>query len=307
MKLYIFTPNKEALFSPELISKLNSNLDVVFYTDIKPFADYTDFLADESEKVVALDPDFFDWKFSKEQIDLMKNVKAICLQTTSFSWIDSEYAKLKNIPVLNLRGFSQEAVAEYALMLALGVARKMALVVQKGYVQDFVAHQGIELKGKTAGIIGLGRIGTCIANLCSGIGMNVQYWSKNTRNESFAYAEIEELLKTSDVVFVALARNDDTAKILTDGLLETMKNEAIFVSIAGKIYNQELVIKMVQDGKLYGYGYEADNANPTLHAGNIYSLPALAWATKESMELNANMWIDSMISASKDELKNEIN
>lgn len=93
MKLYIFTPNKGALFTPELESKLNENFDVVFYTEIKPLADHVDFLADESEKVVALDPDFFDWKFPKEQIDMMKHVKAICLQTTSFSWIDGEYAK----------------------------------------------------------------------------------------------------------------------------------------------------------------------------------------------------------------------
>ena len=307
MKLYVFTPNKEALFTPELEAMLNKSFDVVFYTQIKPFEEHTDFINDESEKVVALDPDFFNWSFQKEQIDLIKNAKAICLQTTSFSWIDGEYAKSKNIPVLNLRGFSQEAVAEYALMLALGTARKMALVAQKGYVQDFVAHQGIELKGKTAGVIGLGHIGTCIANLCSGIGMNVKYWSKNTRNESFTYCEIDELLRTSDVVFVALARNDDTKKILTDELLQTMKNKAIFVSIAGKTYNQELVIKMVQDGKLYGYGYEADNANPTLHTGNIYSLPALAWATKESMESNAKMWTDSIVSAGAGEYKNQIN
>lgn len=307
MKLYIFSPNKEALFTPELETKLKESFDVTFYTEIKPLEEHTDFFADESEKVVALDPDFFGWAFKQDKIDMMKNVKAICLQTTSFSWIDSEYAKSKNIPILNLRGFSQEAVAEYALMLTLGVARKMALVAQKGYMQDFIAYQGIELKGRTAGIIGLGRIGTCIANLCSGIGMKVNYWSKNTRNESFSFCEINELLKNSDVVFVTLAQNDDTAKILTDDLLQTMKKEAIFVSVASKVFNKELIIKMVQEGKLYGYGYEAENANPTLHTGNIYSLPSLAWATKESMELNANMWVDSMVSVKKGELKNQIN
>ncbi len=307
MKLYIFTPNKDALFTQDLEAKLKDNFEVTFYTEIKPFEEHIDFLEDESEKVIALDPDFFDWSFKQDKIDMVKNVKAICLQTTSFSWIDSEYARSKNIPVLNLRGFSQEAVAEYALMLALGVARKIALVAQNEYKQDFIAHQGVELKGKTAGIIGLGRIGTCVANICNGIGMDVKYWSKDTRNESFTYLDIDELLKTSDVIFVTLAQNDDTAKILTDELLQTMKKEALFISIAHKIFNEELVIKMVQDGKLYGYGHETDNANPTLHTGNIYSLPSLAWATKESIELNANMWVDSMIAVSKDEFKNQVN
>jgi lactate dehydrogenase-like 2-hydroxyacid dehydrogenase len=265
MKLYIFTPNRSALFTPELEAELERNFDVTFYTEIKPLEDHGEFLIDESEKIVALDPDFFDWSFKQDKIDMMKNVKAICLQTTSFSWIDSEYAQSKGIPVLNLRGFSQEAVAEYALFLAFGVARKIALVAQNNYVQDFVAHQGIELKGRTAGVIGLGRIGSSIASLCKGVGMNVQYWSRSTKNDSYQYASIEELLKTSDVVFVSLASNDETIKILTDDLLKTMKSDAIFVSIAHKIYNRDLIIEMVQTNKLYGYGCERDNGSPTMH------------------------------------------
>ena len=137
--------------------------------------------------------------------------------------------------------------------------------------------------------------------------MNVKYWSKDTKNEAFEYCEIKELVQTSDVVFVALAQNDDTAKILTDDLLKSMKSDAIFVSIAHKIFNHDLIVKMVQEGKLYGYGYEEDNGKPTKYEGNIFVLPSLAWATKESMTLNATMWVDSMISASTGEYKNQVN
>lgn len=309
MKIYIFTPNKEALFTPELEASLKPSFDIVFYTQVKPLEEHTDFLADESEKIVAIDPDFFGWTFKQDKIDMMKNVKAICLQTTSYSWIDSDYAKSKNIPVLNIQGYCTEAVAEYALFLAFGVARKMALVAQKEYVQDFVAHQGIDLRGRTAGVIGLGRIGSSIATLAKGIGMNVKYWSKDTKNEAFKYSEIKELLQTSDVVFVALAQNDDTAKILTDDLLQSMKKDSIFVNILVKqrIFNHDLIVKMVQTGKLYGYGYEEDNGKPTKYEGNIFVLPSLAWATKEAMTLNATMWVDSMISAGTGEYKNQIN
>lgn len=307
MKLYIFTPNKEAIFTKEIEQNLKEKFEVVFYTEIKPLSEHLDFINDESEKVVALDPDFFDWKFSKEEIDLCKNVRAFCLQTTSFSWIDIEYAKEKNIPVLNLKGFSSEAVAEFAFMLALGVARKLPLIMQANYTQDFVAHQGIELRGKTAGIIGLGNIGKNIAEKCKGFGMKTVYWSKNTRNEIFEYSELDNLLKNSDVIFVALAQNTDTQNILTDELILSMKNSAIFVSIAHKVFNEDLIIKLVQENKLYGYGTEEDNGSPLKHSGNILIFPAVAWATNESMSLNGKMWSDSILKVSENIFLNKVN
>jgi len=237
---------------------------------------------------------------------LIKNVKAICLQTTSFSWIDVEHAKSKNIPVLNLRGFSQEAVAEYSLLLALGVARKLALLAQSGYLQDFINHRGIELKGKTAGIIGLGRIGGRIAELVQGIGMITTYWSHTSRDVRFEYKDLVSVIEESDVIFVCLAQNKETDSILTDEILQKMKPSVIFVSIAHKIYNHDLIVKMVHENKLFGYGYEEDNGNPGKHTGNIYSLPALGWATNESVSANANMWTDSMISASVGEFINQV-
>lgn len=306
MKLYIFTPNKEALFTKEIEATLQENFDVVFYTSPKPLNEHTDFIADTDEKIVALDPDYFGWKFTADDIDLIKNVKAICLQTTSFSWVDTKHANVKNIPVLNLKGFSTEAVAEFAFMLGLGVARKLPLIIQADYKQDFVAHQGIELKGKNAGIIGLGRIGTAIAEKCKGFGMEVSYWSKNSKDNNFQYKELENLVATSDVVFVALTQNEDTQHILTDDLLKTMRKNTIFVSIAHKVFNGELIIKMVQNGELYGYGTEEDNGNPTKIKGNILVLPAVAWATNESMAKNVELWTNSIIKAKGDEYINKV-
>lgn len=306
MKLYIFSPNKEAIFDQNLEQKLKENFEVIFYTSPKPLPEHIDFIDDASEKVVALDPDYFGWKFTAEDIDLMKNVKAICLQTTSFSWIDTKHANAKNIPVLNLKGFSSEAVAEFAFMLALGVARKLPLIIQADYKQDFITHQGVELRGKTAGIIGLGRIGTSIANNCKGFGMTVQYWSKNSKDSDFQYSELETLLETSDVIFIALAQNDETSHILTDQLLRKMKKDCIFVSIAHKVFNEELIVKMVQDGDLYGYGTEEDNGSPTKIKGNILVLPAVAWATKESMTKNGEMWSTSIMKVKENIFLNKV-
>jgi lactate dehydrogenase-like 2-hydroxyacid dehydrogenase len=297
MKLYIFTPNKEAVFSKTLEQQLAKEFEVIFFTSPKPLSEHTEFVHDETEKIVALDPDYFGWKFTSQDIDLLKNVKAICLQTTSFSWIDTKYANEKNIPVLNLKGFSTEAVTEFAFMLALGVARKLPLIIQADYKQDFVAHQGVELKGKTAGIIGLGRIGKSIAEKCQGFGMTVKYWSKSSRDENLELSELEDIISGSDLIFIALAQNEETAHTLPDELLLKMKKSCIFISIAHKVFNEQLIVKMVQEGQLYGYGTEEDNGNPTTIKGNILILPAVAWATNESMSKNGEMWTISILKA----------
>ena len=189
----------------------------------------------------------------------------------------------------------------------MGVARKLPIVAQDQYKQDFVKHQSIELKGKTAGVIGLGRIGTNIATLAKGIGMSVVYWSKSSKNEEFEYLDLESLMSSADVIFVALAQNEETKSILTDELLKLQKKSTMFISVVHKIYNHDLIVEMVQKGDLYGYGYEEDNGSPLSLEGNIYCLPALAWATKESMEANAQMWADSISSAGRGEYLNRIN
>ena len=114
------------------------------------------------EKIICIDPDFCDWTVPNLVFD-SPNLKAVVLQTTSFSWIDIDYAKSKNVPVVNLRGFPSIAVAEWATMMVLNIARKLPIVIKDRWKQDYTTHKGIELRGKVAGVVGLGRIGTAIA------------------------------------------------------------------------------------------------------------------------------------------------
>ncbi len=97
---------------------------------------------------MAIDPDFCDWKFPNEVIDKIPNLNAIHLQTTSFSWVDVDYCKQKDIPVVNLRGFSSIAVAEWATMLTLTLARRLPVVIKDSWKLDYDKHRGFELRGK---------------------------------------------------------------------------------------------------------------------------------------------------------------
>src|SRR6185369_13446811 len=116
-----------------------------------------------------------------------------------------------------------------------------------------------------------------------------------------------ELMKTSDVILLSTANNDETKKLLTDDLLKSMKSSAIFMTITDALYNQELMLDMAKTGKIYGYGFE-DEKNPFgTYEGNVWNGPALGWCTDESMSKNAKLWIDSIVSATGEQYPTQVN
>jgi len=307
MKVFILSPNTETLFTNEQVKKLKSSGDVVFQKKVVPFEQVKALFSGTEDRILAIDPDFCDWKVPNKVIDKIPSLKAVVLQTTSFSWVDADYIGKKGIPVVNLRGFSSIAVAEWATMMAVNLARKIPLVVQDGWKQDYIKHQGIELRGKIAGIVGLGNIGTAIAENCQGLGMKAQYWSKNSSDKRFKKVSLENLIKTSDVILPAVAQNEETKGLITDKMLRGMKKSAIFVSIVHHVYNHDLLLKMAKEGKIYGYGFESNKPEFGKYKGNIWAGPELAWCTEDSMRKNAEQWIEAIIRASKGKYPTKVN
>ena len=207
MKIIVISPSDH--LSGSHLDTLRAEGELSFIKDIKPLEEIKELFEGDESRVVAIDPDFCDWIFPNDLVDKIPNLKAICLQTTSFSWMDVDHAKSKGIPVMNLRGFSSVAVAEWAVFMALAVARRLPIVIGDNWQLDYEKHRGQELRGKTAGVVGLGRIGTAIAENLAGLGMKVQYWSKNSEDNRFSKVSLDELMKTSDVILPALAKKDE--------------------------------------------------------------------------------------------------
>ncbi len=306
MKLIVISPNVKTLFTDDLLQKLRSHGELELIETIQPITAIKE-LQTLDEKVVAIDPDYCDWNVTKADIESMSNVKAIVLQSTSFSWIDHKAAAEKNIPVVNLRDWCTVAVAEWAIMIMLMLARKTPVFIRDGYKQDFGKHQGMELRGKTVGVIGLGNIGTAFAENALGLGMQVQYWSKHSTDDRFNKVELETLMKTSDVIFPAVAQNEETSGLLTDDLLKSMKKTAIFVSIVHRIYNHDLLVEMVNTDKLFGYGFESGTPVFDQYQGNIWGGPELAWCTVDSFKRNAEVWVNQVIEAANGNYPNKVN
>lgn len=307
MKIFIISPNTDTQLTQEHHNALDAVGEVVIFNETKPLDQLTELFAGDEPCIVAIDPDFSDWKFPDEIIDRIPNLQAIVLQTTSFSWIDVDHCKEKDIPVVNLRGFSSIAVAEWVVTLTLALARRLPLVIKDSWKLDYEKHRGFELRGKTAGVIGLGRIGTAVAENLQGLGMTVQYWSKHTEDERFNKVSLDELMRTSDVIVSAVAHNTETETLLSDDLVQSTKSAALLVDIAHPIYNTELVLRMAAEGKLGGYAFE-DEKNPFGHyEGNVWNGPALGWCTTESMSKNAKQWVEAIVAAAKSEYPTKVN
>lgn len=307
MKIFILSPNYDTLFNHEQKKTLEIAGDLFVQKEVVPIDQVKELMTGNEDRMLAIDPDFCDWKVPNEIVEKIPHLKAVVLQTTSFSWIDVDFAKSRNIPVVNLRGFSSIAVAEWATMMALCLARKLPVVIKDGWEQDYTKHQGIELRGKTAGVIGLGDIGTAIAENCQGLGMKVQYWSKNTKDERFHTVDLATLMKTSDLILPAVAQNEETKGLITDEMLSSMKANAIFVSIVHHVYNHELLLKMAEEGKIYGYGFEVGKPEFGNHKGNVWAGAELAWCTEDSMRKNAKCWLEAIINAAKSEYPTRVN
>ena len=137
--------------------------------------------------------------------------------------------------------------------------------------------------------------------------MEISYWSKNTKDERFKYEELNELFKTSDVIFPVVAQNPQTQGIITDEMLKSMKKSVIFVSDIHEVYNHQLLLDMVKNNEIYGYAFEAGPERFNEYEGNVFASPELAWCTDGSMKRNAIGWVKNIMDAVNGNFSERIN
>lgn len=293
MNIFALNPSRK-LLNDNFIEKLKNFGEVTYNHEKLPVLEIEGITDPTTDKILMISPLYVDWKLDNQTLDAIPNLKAIFLTSTSYSWVDIAYLASKNIPVFNGGTYSTNAVAEGAIFLAMAIARKVPLIIQNDWTMDYVNHLGTEIAGKKAGIVGLGNIGSRIGELAKGIGMDVTYWSRKTRDDRFTYVELDKLFAESDVVFITLATSDETKSLITDDMLRSMKQSTIFVSIAHEVYNYNLVNQLVREGKIYGFGNEEKEDKTNTANGNIWSGVPFVWYTQESLDRNAEVLLSRM-------------
>ena len=312
MKAFIFDPLWNELVTDELTGQLEqAGIEIVLVSEIAPLSECNELFAGDEDRILCLNPDYVGWKLTADDYKDIPNLKGIFGAATSFSWIDSTYADENSIPVCNIRNFSTQAVAEWATTIMFNLARQVPRLIKDDFPldfdKDFMKYRGVELKGKTAGIIGLGNIGSAIAARCEGLGMNVVYWSHSPKDVSYEHKELAELFDESDVVFPTMAINDETKQLITPELVSSMKPSAMLVTIVHGLFDDQIALDMVKNDKLFGFGFEAKAGEFKNYEGNVWAAPEYAWTTDGSMNNSMIKWAENMVNAAQGEFPNRVN
>ena len=207
---------------------------------------------------------FIHSKVNEENICNCPNLKLIATRSTGTDHIDLEYAKLKNIQVKNVPLYGENTVAEHTFALMLALSRK----IHESYIETARGNfsteglMGFDLKNKTIGIIGGGRIGLHVARMARSFGMHVRVYDIHQDHFlseliNFKYVTLDELLKEADIISLHVPLNTHTAHMINKDTISQMKNGVLIINTArgGLIKNADLIAGL-ESGKIYGAGLD---------------------------------------------------
>ncbi|MGC8678157.1 MAG: hydroxyacid dehydrogenase [Hydrogenobaculum sp.] len=278
-------------------------------------------------------------KITKDVIDKLPNLKLIATRSTGFDHIDVAYANSKGITVCNVPSYGEESVSEYTIMLMLALARKLRETidnVEKG-IYKTSNLRGIELAGKTLGVIGTGRIGTRTALLSKCFGMNVIcYDAKQNQallDAGIKYVAFDELLSTSDFITLHVPYIPSTHHLINMDNIKLFKKGSFLINTSrGKVVETESVIYGLKQKILSGAAidtFESEEVvmeehllwdaelsvetlkkaleiNYLLKHPNVIITPHNAYNTKEGLQRILNTTFENIQSFLKNQPKNVV-
>ena len=237
-------------------------------------------------------------KLRAKQIDEAKGSRFKCVIRAGVGLdnIDVQYAKDNGIEVKNTPKSPSESVAELAMAHMFSCARYISIAghsMREGKWEKKAYGKGVELGGKTLGVIGYGRIGQALGRMAQGLGMNVVaydiYHVEGIECETMHYVTMDELLAQSDVVSLHCPQTPENARMIDAGALAQMKDGAILLNTArGGLLDEQAVADALRSGKLLAAGMDVVSAepiradNPLLTAPNCFLTPHIAWAPLET-------------------------
>ncbi len=249
---------------------------------------------------------------SKETIDKCPNIKLIAALSTGYNVVDYVYARAKGIPVVNVPAYGTQIVAQYAVGLLLEICSHIGHHDQT--VKDgkwthntewcYWDYPMIELSSKTAGIIGLGRIGQATAKILQAMGMRVLADASHQSEEGrmvAEYVERETLLTKSDVIFLHCPLFPDTMEMINKESIAKMKDGVIIINNSrGQLINEQDLADALNSGKVYAAGVDVVSVepitedNPLLSAKNCIITPHISWAAKEPRQRILDITVDNI-------------
>lgn len=253
----------------------------------------------------------------KKVIENANNLKFIDVAFTGVDHIPVEEAKQRNIAISNASGYATQAVAELCISFMIQLLRKIKEneeSCRKGGTKEGLI--GNLLCGKTVGIVGAGKIGKKVAELCKAFGCKVIAYNRSTINDNSIDEQVslEELLKNSDIVSLHCPLTSETKGMIGKEQLKLMKETAILINTArGDVVKSADLAEALQNGTIAGVACDVFEKEPPLqldysllNTPNTIVTPHIAFSSVESMEERAEIVFDNLFSWLDGKQKNKI-
>ncbi|MDW8465406.1 MAG: D-glycerate dehydrogenase [Chloroherpetonaceae bacterium] len=243
-------------------------------------------------------------------INAASRVKIFANFGVGFNNIDWQYARSKGIFVTNTPDVLTDATADITMMLILAVARRYReaeRLMRDG--KSFIGwatlrNLGIDLRGKTLGIVGFGRIGQAVAQRAKGFGMKILFTKRTPLTTDLGQqVSFETLLQESDVVSIHTPLTESTRHLFGKREFEKMKPNAILINTArGAIINEADLVAALRAGRFFGVGLDVYEFEPTVTAElfefeRVVMMPHIGAATVETREAMSRLCADNLIAA----------
>jgi len=221
-----------------------------------------------------------------------KELKIIARCGVGVDNIDLSYAKNNDILVTNSPAANLISVVELTVALIINASRKITLADKhvKNSEWNRSKFLGVELYGKTLGIIGFGKAGKLVSERMKAFGMSVVFYDPfisdwEGQEQSL---ELDELLKVSDVVSVHVVKTKETENLLSEEKLNLLKESAILVNTSrGGVIDEKYLVELLKNNKLFGAGLDVFETEPPLNVNeldeiNLVTTPHIGASTAEA-------------------------
>jgi D-3-phosphoglycerate dehydrogenase len=188
----------------------------------------------------------------------------VFLGTGASSYMDVPALKARGVTVHTIKGYGDRAVAEHTIALMFACARRLARMDRAVRAGTWGPLEGMQLDGKTLGVIGLGGIGNEVARIARGIGMEVIAWNRTSRPDApVPIVALDTLLARSDVISLNLALHDETRGIIDRARIARMKRGVILINTArGALIDEAALIEALRSEQIGQAGLDVFRAEP---------------------------------------------
>jgi phosphoglycerate dehydrogenase-like enzyme len=314
--IYFDPPATEAAEMREVLA--DANLELVVYPEIQATGSRSGAAADLIATLDGVHAALLGGEdFTEEVIAAAPDLEVISRIGVGFDRVDLEAARARGIPVVVAAGSNHVTVAEFAFGLVLALARGILAGHQAAVAGNWGMNIGTDLRGKTLGVMGLGRIGRTVVEQAGGFGMRVLGFEafpdgQFVADHGVSLVNLDTLCRESDFLTLHVPLADETRGIIDEDRLAMMKNTAYLVNTArGELIDEDALFTALKAGQIAGAGLdvfvdEPPRESPLLGLDNVILSNHMAGISRESVHRMLVMAAQNAAAVAKGEWPREI-